>query len=208
LFGALGAAQATADTVAFTPSGTVVSAGAPDDAVNLGLVFTANTSISVDALGFYDPPLVEFETVGLYNSSGVLLASTTVSSLDPTVDGYFFASITPVALTAGDQYTVDAEVGNNNWFYGSTAPNQAADVTYNYHDYAYGGSGGCCTPATGLAFPTLTASAAGGSSGTYYGPNFEFTAASTVPEPGTLALLVTALALVGFLNYRKMFVHG
>jgi hypothetical protein len=198
LVGTLGASVAMADTVAFTPPGGLSQANAPGVPVNLGLVFTANTNFSVDALGFYYQSYVtEPEMVALYDSSGNLLTSTTVTLADPNVDGYLWQSITPVALTSGDTYTVDAFTGNNDWSYGSTAPNTAADVTYSYHDYLYTGS---------LEFPFVTGGAAGGGGGAYYGPNFEI--ASAVPEPGSLALLAIAFMLMGCLHYRKMLVRG
>jgi hypothetical protein len=62
------------------------------------------------------------------------------------------------------QYTVVAYTGFNDWSYGSTPPNQAGAVTYNFHDATYSNS---------LTFPTNTNGAAGGPNGTYYGPNFE-----------------------------------
>src|ERR1700733_7499014 len=103
LFGVL-APNVTAHTVAFSPSGTaVIDVPFP---VNLGLVFTAQTNFSIDALGFYYGSGVSGpEMVGLYNSSGILLASATVLLSDPVVNGYLFHSIVPVALTAGQQYT-------------------------------------------------------------------------------------------------------
>jgi hypothetical protein len=200
VFGVLAGTNAAAGTVAFTPPGAVTPAGEPNDPVNLGNVFTANANFSVAALGFYNQPdLTGPETVALYNSSGSLLASATVLLSDPMVDGYLFAAITPVALTAGDQYTVDAFVGNNDWSYGSTAPIQASDITYNYHDYVYTSS---------LEFPTDTASAAGGPAGTYYGPNFEIESVSRVPEPGSLGLLVAAVLLTYCLHYRRLSARG
>jgi len=51
VFSAMGASTARADTIAFTaPGGLTWDSGV----VNLGLVFTANTTFSVDALGIYD----------------------------------------------------------------------------------------------------------------------------------------------------------
>src|SRR5271157_1191767 len=175
-----------AQTLAFTPPGDLREVGTTNFPVNAGLVFTANTNFSVDALGFFfQSDLTGPEIVGLYDSSGNLLTSATVLLSDPMVSGYLFHSIVPVALTAGSQYTVVAFIGNNDISYGSTAPNQAAGVTYNYHDYQYGGDGGClgppggpgCLPASGLAFTTQTLGAAGGPGGAYYGPNFEIVAA-------------------------------
>jgi len=165
--------------------------------LNLGLTFTANSTFLVDALGIFNQTvLTGSEQVGLYNSSGNLLTSTTVTLSDPQVNGYLFQSITPVTLTAGHTYTVVANTGNNPWAYGSTAPNQASYVTYNSHAYLYTSS---------LAFPTLTASEAGGPSGAYYGPNFEIAATTDpVPEPGGFGPLAALAALAGYLYHRKI----
>ncbi len=193
LIGALGATDAAADTLAFTPAGVPVDILFPNSYVNLGIVFMANTNFSVDALGFYDQSdLTGPETVGLYDSSGNLLASAIVSLSDSVVGGYLFQSITPVALTAGDTYTVDAYVGANDWSYGATAPNSAAEVTYEYHDYAYGGA---------LSYPTQTINEAPSQKGTYYGPNFEIE--STLPEPATLTLFGAGLLGLGVVRRRR-----
>jgi hypothetical protein len=188
LFGALTASNAMADVVAFTPSSAPIDAKAANDPVNLGLVFTADSTFSVDALGIYDQAdLKSSETVALYSSTGKLLTSATVTLSDPEVSGYLFQSITPYTLTAGDKYTLVAYVGDNDWSYGSTAPTTNADVTYDSHDYDY---------TSHLAFPTDTAGAAGGPNGTYYGPSFEIATAKT-PEPGALILLATMLIALG-----------
>ncbi|MGA9865093.1 MAG: DUF4082 domain-containing protein [Acetobacteraceae bacterium] len=195
MLAALGTTDATAGTVAFSSTGSL-PADQPFRPVNLGIVFTADANFSVDALGFYfQADLTGPETVGLYNSTATLLTSATVLLSDPMVSGYLFQSIAPVALTAGDQYTVDAFVGDNDWSYGLTLPNQTADVVFDYPDATYGSS---------LEFPTVRATASnGGPSGTYYGPNFEIAGASPVPEPASLGLFATALALTGCLRHRK-----
>jgi hypothetical protein len=75
-------------------------------------VFTANTNFSVTALGFYlTSDDTASETVALYDSSQHLLASTLVSLSDPKINGYLFQDISPVALSAGSQYTVVANTG-------------------------------------------------------------------------------------------------
>jgi hypothetical protein len=195
LFGAFGMTDATADTVAFTAPTVIANTNVyPNTPVNLGIVFTANANFSVDALGFYYQIEATTlpETVGLYNSSGTLLASTTpfLPSVPPLVDGYVFQSITPVALTSGDQYIVDAFVGNNPWAYGAE-PTTDPLVSFGYDIYKY---------TNGLAVPNNTTTTLGPA---YYGPNFEI-GASAVPEPGSLGLLAIALVLTGFLYYRKM----
>lgn len=185
----------SADTVAFTaPAGLATNVGA-NDPVNLGLVFTANSNFSVDSLGIYDQPqLVASEQVGLDDfSTQALLASTTVLLTDPETNGYLFHSITPVALTAGNDYVVVAFVGDNPWAYGA-APIQDSLVTYLEPRYLYGNT---------LAFPDFYG---GNFVGAYYGPNF--TIASTVPEPASVSMLSIGLALVGFLHYCKVRVHG
>jgi hypothetical protein len=191
MLGAIGATDARADTLAFTSPGGITTDVNPNVPVNLGLVFTANSTFSVDALGIFNQTfLTSSEQVGLYDSSGNLLATATVALSDPLVSGYLFHSITPVSLTAGHTYTVDAFVGNNPWAYGA-AP-ITTNVTYKYNDYVYGSS---------LAFPSST----GGAGTAYYGPNFEIAAnTDPVPEPGSSGLLVIVVMLAGCLYFRKI----
>ena len=154
-------------------------------------MFTANNNFSVDALGFYldpkDSNITGPEQVGLYDSLGNLLASATVSTSGPVVDGYVFQSITPLGLTAGNTYTIDAFTGNNDWEYSSTAQNASSDVTFGLHDYDYTNT---------LAFPTATGLlAAGGPAGTYYGPNFEI--GGGTPEPAEWLIMSMGIAAIG-----------
>jgi hypothetical protein len=69
---------------------------------------------------------------------------------------------------------------NGIWSFGGE-PITTAEITYNYHDYVY---------ASGLAFPTISADAAGGA---YYGPNFWIESATATPEPGTVFLFMPGL---------------
>lgn len=53
--------------------------------------------------------------VGLFDGSGNLIVSTTVSTTDPLIDGYHYKTITPVTLTPGSQYFIGAlHVENTN----------------------------------------------------------------------------------------------
>jgi Domain of unknown function (DUF4082) len=169
---------ALGSTIAFTPPGGLsTGTGAP---VNLGMVFTANSTFLVDALGFYNMDGVDDAIVAIYDSSGDLLTSAAVTLLDPLVDGYFYKSISPITLTSGSQYTLGEFSSNGIWSFGAE-PMTTAEITYNYHDYTYG---------SGLAFPTISADAAGSA---YYGPNFWIASATTVPEPRTVILLMPSL---------------
>jgi hypothetical protein len=172
LFGALGATDARADITLFTvPTGApeTTNWGAGGGAVNLGIVFTANSDFSLDALGVYyqgsSIPTNGSETVGLYDGSGNLLTSTKVLLPLSGPAGYVFSSITPVALTAGEKYTLDAYTNGNSWAYGT---NLIPDplVAYDGTTYTYTNS---------LAFPSSTYF---GATASYYGPN------AIVPEPG------------------------
>ena len=116
------AVPAFGNVSAFTAaSGLSFTGGGP---VNLGLSFTVNDTITVDALGFYDiaPSDNSSTPVAIYTSSGTLLASTNVPSSAGQVDGYLFQSISPITLTAGDSYVVDELTANGNWDYGGAGP--------------------------------------------------------------------------------------
>jgi hypothetical protein len=186
-----------AQTPAFEPSSTPAfihdTSHADGGPVNLGMVFTPNVDISTDALGFYAiPSIAGDEEVGIYDSSGNLLSSVDVTSSDPLSQGYYWASISSLALLAGHQYTVDSYTGNYDldWEYG-VPPTVNADITYDGQTYDY---------TTSLAFPTSTVSHAADA---YYGPNFSVVSpVSTVPDGGLTALLLGA-GLVGLVLARR-----
>ncbi len=187
LLGALAAANASANYLAFTPPGAFSpSAGPANDPVNLGLFFTVSSTLTVDALGFYDiPNLTGDEIVTLYNSSQTALASVDVPLTATLNDGYFMQSITPIVLTPGS-YVVSAFTGNNPWeFFTSTVA--GTSITFNSENYLYSSSPG---------FPSGGVS---GAAGVYYGPNFDVaTSQSTTPEPGAWILVAAGLALLAF----------
>jgi MYXO-CTERM domain-containing protein len=188
LMGALSTVNATANYLAFTPPGTFSpSAGPANDPVNLGLFFSVSSTLTVDALGFFDiPNLTGDETVTLYNSGQTVLASVDVPLTATVTDGYFMQSITPIVLTPGS-YVVSAFTGNNPWeFFTSTVA--GTGITFNSENYLYSSSPG---------FPSGGVSQA---AGVYYGPNFDVatTQVTSAPEPGAWILAAAGLALLGF----------
>lgn len=73
----------------------------------VGWTFQPLTDISVTALGVFDGLPANLE-VGLWNSSGTLLASETIDENIISFNQSRYESITPVALTAGQTYYLAA----------------------------------------------------------------------------------------------------
>jgi len=86
---ALLASQAVSITPAFQPSSTPITVY--QGPVNLGTVFTPVENLTVDSLGFYQSPgLTEGEEVGIFDSSGNIVANTFVSLTAPDAQLRFF----------------------------------------------------------------------------------------------------------------------
>lgn len=120
-----------------------------DAPVTLGFVFTANSSFEVDSLGWFDATGEGFSTqhtIGLFDSAGTLLASTTLSSgTSDSIDGGFrYHSIAPITLTAGNEYTLAGTSGGpvdswtNNDLVNDFAVNPAFTVGPNAARFSYG----------------------------------------------------------------------
>lgn len=156
-----------------------------DGPVTVGSVFTPNVNITVTSLGFYNGGgsfPVTGALVGIYNSTGTLLESVGFSSPSYESGGFAFDSFfTPLALSAGQTYTVASNDVPTGYSYNYTAPPGVdPNITFDTSTYTYGG---------GLNFPTSHFLEV------YYGPNFEFnTATTTTPEPGFYGVLALGLA--------------
>ncbi len=172
-----------ASTVAFTAPNDVTSGLEAGNPVNLAHVFTANSNISVNALGAYylKADWKVPETVGLYDISGNLLSSTILSPTENTPEGYLFNDISLVTLTAGQKYLVNVFVSTNAWSSGAV-PIQDPNITYNSHVYKVSNI---------FEFPSDTE---GANRDAYYGPNFTIVGNSVVPEPSTFFLLGAGLS--------------
>jgi hypothetical protein len=154
----------------------------------LGASFIVGSAdVIVSSLGVWDSNsdgLSFTKPVGLWNSSGTLVASATVpSGTAGTLVGEFrYTPVTPIILSHGQQYTIGA-------FYSSTDPDQL-------HDHS-------ATPTMSSDFGTYVArfdggarfsQPTGGASGVEYtGPSFQYT---PVPEPATWALMLGGAGLL------------
>jgi hypothetical protein len=196
---AVSAAAAHAGTLAFTFDNTT-GESLSDGPFTLGWSFTVNSGIDVTALGVFsdsEDGLAESHDVGLWDSAGDLLASTTVDAgtVDPLDDQFRMVEIAPVALTAGSTYYIGAVWldGADDMTFPGDAVNfaTAPEVTFVTSQYVVAGS---------LTFPGTSYT----SDPAYFGPNFEFTDA--VPEPSYMvALAALGLAVVAG---RRRFVRG
>ena len=174
--------EARADTIAFTPP--VLNSIAGEPTGNDGLFFTPTISIWVTALGYVKPGSSSGNKVGLYNfSTSTLLASTTITSSSTLSGNFLYNTITPVLLTAGNEYAVSGLylAGNGDVGYTATSGVGAASaITFDGYKYDSNGS---------LDLPTISYTPP------IFGPNFEYVPAS---EPMTMTIFITGALLLPF----------
>lgn len=174
---------------------TLTDQGVPyaGDRYTLGFEFSLATDAMIYSLGIFDDQangLGVPASIGLWDLSGNLLASTTIAAGDGILDGLFrFQSITPYALTAGTHYVVGAYTTelatsiNTDADSGTGSIDPAITIhrdRFSYFDAATTG---------GFRFPDVSNELSGG----WLGGNFQF----TVPEPESWTMMILGFGLAG-----------
>lgn len=178
-----------------------ITATDTDIPVTLGFTFTANQTVTVTSLGWFDYEGDGFQsshTVGIFDKkNGNLLTSATLAAGtgDPLSGFFRYQSIAPINLQAGKTYTLAGTTGGplDAWAQNDQvtgfAVNSMFTVAPNAALFTYGS--GFVDPATPFSDYRV-----------YIGPNLETPSpAATVPEPASLWLL--ALAAGALLLIRK-----
>ncbi|WP_339950158.1 hypothetical protein [uncultured Albimonas sp.] len=161
----------------------------------IGWRFSIAAPIMLTALGVLDDgDLVSPHMVGLWGG-GTLLASQEIDAVEGTLlSGFYYESITPVALAAGT-YTIAAYYhgdDQDSYISGATSTSFDPAVTWLASLYPAGES-------LGFVEPTLTSGSRG-----RFGPNFQFSASVVAtPLPGAAALLAGGLAAFGALGAAR-----
>ncbi|HWB98337.1 MAG TPA: DUF4082 domain-containing protein [Bryobacteraceae bacterium] len=190
---------AFASTIAFDFDSAPTSS---DSQLTLGFRFHVNQDLMVLALGYYDDAgdgLADQHDVGIFDAYGNLLVSTTVAAgtVDPLVGQFRYQTINPIALTAGQVYTIGATTNGpaDPWAYGaagSSLENFAADPALHIGEHAgvfvYQCDNLLQEPTHHYGYTI------------YAGPNFQFQTLLSTPEPGTGIILASALAVLSLMT--------
>ena len=183
------AVPATAAAPALTVSGENLYDG--DGPWTLGWTFTTAGPLTISALGAYDfggDGFQQSHDVGIWTTSGTLLATATVSSGNTLIGGFRYTSLASNLTLAAGTYVVgaaDMGVGDSYSFDGIVT--MLDGITYGESRYGFGG---------GLALPVGHVDRLG-----YFGGNF--LVGNSVPEPATWALMIGGFVMVGAAARRR-----
>jgi hypothetical protein len=166
---------------------------------NLGFDFTPTANVSVTSLGYFNyngtavagAGLTNAHSVGLYDLTGTLLASTVIpvgSKGSADGSGSFFAynTVTPVTLTAGTKYVLFGTSAPGDGFVDAATGVLTTGIAINNNEYNTSGTLSGTRQGFGPAFQAPG----------YFGPNAIITSAA-VPEASSSIGLGVLLALGG-----------
>jgi len=155
---------------------------------SLGWTFVVNTTITVTSLEYWDGPITQNHDVGIYDSSGNLLTSATITPSDPLVGSapWREETITPITLTAGQTYVIMGETGTDIYAWDPASYSTIPQITYGEAAYNLSNT---------LAFPNIYDDKVVGG----FGPSFN------IPEPSFFGYLLAFGAIgLGALGRARM----
>jgi hypothetical protein len=166
---------------------------------SVGWQFNVLSSITVNGLSWFDQGangLFMAHTVGIWDSSGTLLASVLVpAGTGAALDGQFrTVSISDLVLTPGNGYIVGGQNFSSNTERLAANVAQVVDSRISYVDATFSNLNGI------FERPTQFSTATTG----FYGPSFSVVATSGVSDSGASAALLM-IALMGCLSFKKRF---
>jgi hypothetical protein len=189
------AAQVSSDDI--TPAFEYTSIGFTDIGevefapFTIGFSFTLSQPKTVNALGYWAAGnLATSREVGLWDSTGQLLRSTTVSTSDPLEGHYYYSGVESLLLAAGE-YVIGGRLE-----VGDLIPGDLTGVT-NATGYTWVAHRELAGPE--LAFPTLSPGGFGNQSIAQVNLSF----ASAVPEPATWTMMLIGFGGVGLVIRRR-----
>lgn len=172
-----------------TTGGTAFNAFALDETV--GFTFDVLEDIDVTALGWNAAggSIDSNHRVGIWNTSGTLLASTVVTSASATLGGFGYSALAggPLRLTVGS-YVIggrDRLFDGDTYLSGFTAVSTSPSIALT--------GAARSTLLSGFSYPSVQAQGTLGR----VGPNFQFTSVAGVPEPATWAFMILGFGAIG-----------
>jgi hypothetical protein len=182
----------------------VTAQGTGGTSYAFGVLFTANQSIVVDELGYFNPMsatgqslMTQTHSVALYNvtTGGIKLDSTTVTNASTPSGNFLYNAVTPVTLIAGDQYEL-VGVTNTADFYTYSSSVNGINVSGFAISAPITVTGDNENPGTFAGYSPVS-----NRTDQYFGPDMGY---NVTPEPSTLLLLGSGLAGLAGLIKRKL----
>ncbi len=157
----------------------------------LGYSFTLSDTTTINALGYWSGGDLSSHRVAIWDMSGHMLTSGTVSGADPLDGNYRYDSIAPLLLGAGS-YVIGGEFFSGNFPINLTGVNNAANYGWTQDRYA----------GVGFTFPTSTSAGGYGQQGIAL-VNFSIAQTAAVPEPATWAMMLVGFGAIGATTRRR-----